>query len=73
MTLNASHVFSVSISSVYAAARDARDACPCFLHLGVAVDSNAPFYVLLLPTGLKQCLLCELVGLSLRLQRGWGR
>ena len=42
--------------------------CPRFLHLGVAL-----FYVLLLPTGLKQCLLCEPVGLSLRLRRGCGR
>ena len=47
-------------------------ACPCFLHLGVTVDSNALFYVPLLPTGLKQCLLCKLAGLSLRLWRGCG-
>ena len=34
--------------------------CPRFVHLGVTVDSNALFYVLLLPTGLKQCSLCKL-------------
>ena len=45
-------------------------ACPRFLQLGVVVDSNALFYVLLLPTGLKKCSLCEPVGLSLRLRRG---
>ena len=48
-------------------------ACPCFVHLGDVVDSNALFYVLLLPTGLKQCSLCELAGHSRRLQRCCGR
>ena len=48
-------------------------ACPRFLHLGVTVDSDALFYVLLLPTGLKQCSLCELGGLSPWLWRGSGR
>ena len=48
-------------------------ACPRFLHLGVTVDSNALFYVLLLPTGLKQCSLCIQGGLSPWSQRGSGR
>ena len=47
--------------------------CPHFLHLGVAVDSDVLFYVLLLPTGLKQCSLCEPGGLSPWLWRGSGR
>ena len=45
----------------------------CFVHLGVAVDSNALFYVLLLPTCLKQCLLWEPAGRSPRQRRCCGR
>ena len=33
-------------------------ACTHFLHLGAVVDSDTLFYVLLLPTGLKQCSPC---------------
>ena len=53
-----------------------QNACTCaphFVHLGVAVDSNALFYVLLLPTGLKRCSLCKPAECSPKLQRGCGR
>ena len=46
---------------------------PCFLHLGVTVDSDTLFYVHLLPTGLKQCSPCVLGGPSPWPQRGSGR
>ena len=62
MTPSANHVFSVSISSVEATAPG-----------WCGMDSNAVFNVLLLPTGLKQCLLCEPVRHSPRLRRCCGR
>ena len=47
--------------------------CPCFVHLGVMVDSDTLFYVHLFPTGLKQCLPCVPGGPSPWPWRGSGR
>ena len=45
-------------------------ACPRFLHLGVAVDSDTLFYVRLLPTGSKLCLPCVRGGPSPKATEG---
>ena len=47
--------------------------CTRFLQLGVTVDSDTLFYVLLLPTGLKRCSPCVPGGPSSWLWRGSGR
>ena len=72
------NVFSVSISCTLTATpggTECMHACPCLVHLGVTVYSNALLYVslFLLSTDLRQYSPCELAEHSPRPQRGCGR